>query len=105
MRDNTLRTLADLVRRPIVTEKATIQMEQNKYTFEVERKATKPEIKAAIEQLFDVKVSAVNTLIPPRKKRRVGKFIGFKPQYKKAIVTLANGDDAEKIRQSLFPEV
>jgi large subunit ribosomal protein L23 len=98
------RYLPDLVRRPIVTEKATIAMEQNKYTFEVIPKATKPEIKAAIENLFDVKVVKVNTSRPPRKKRRVGKFIGYKPQYKKAIVTVAAGDE-DKIRQILFPEV
>jgi len=104
MPDNTLRTLADLVRRPLVTEKATMLMEQEKYTFEVAPKATKTQIKAAIEQLFDVKVKAVNTVTPPRKKRRVGKFVGFKAHYKKAIVTLASGD-GEKIRQVLFPEV
>jgi len=98
------RYLADLVHRPIVTEKATMLMEQNKYTFEVSPKATKPEIKAAIESLFDAKVVAVNTILPPRKKRRVGKFAGFKPRYKKAIVTLA-ADDVEKVRQTLFPEV
>jgi large subunit ribosomal protein L23 len=98
------RYLPDLVRRPIVTEKATIAMEQNKYTFEVIPKATKPEIKAAIENLFDVKVVKVNTSRPPRKKRRVGKFVGYKPQYKKAIVTVAAGDE-DKIRQVLFPEV
>ncbi|GAB1540201.1 50S ribosomal protein L23 [Scytonema sp. NUACC21] len=98
------RKLPDLVRRPIVTEKATILMEQNKYTFEVTPKATKPEIKAAIEDLFDVKVLGVNTAKPPRRKKRVGRFIGFKPQYKRAIVTVAAGD-VEKIRQVLFPEV
>ena len=98
------RDLADLVRRPIVTEKATILMEQNKYTFEVIPKATKPEIRAAIEHLFDVKVVKVNTLNPPRKKRRVGKFIGYKPQYKRAIVTVA-ASDVEKVRQVLFPDV
>ncbi|MBD2772466.1 50S ribosomal protein L23 [Iningainema tapete] len=98
------RNLADLVRRPIVTEKATILMEQNKYTFEVIPKATKPQIKAAIENLFEIKVEQVNTANPPRKKRRVGKFIGYKPQYKRAIVTVAAGD-VEKIRQVLFPEV
>lgn len=98
------RNLPDLVRRPIVTEKATIMMEQNKYTFEVVPKATKPQIRAAIEDLFDVKVEKVNTSRPPRKKRRVGKFIGFKPQYKRAIVTVAAGD-VDKIRQVLFPEV
>lgn len=98
------RNLADLVRRPILTEKATIQMEQNKYTFEVVPTATKPEIKAAIEDLFEVKVQKVNTQRLPRKKRRVGKFVGYKPHYKKAIVTVATGDE-EKIRKVLFPEV
>jgi large subunit ribosomal protein L23 len=79
-------------------------MEQNKYTFEVTPQATKPEIKAAIEDLFQVKVVQVNTQHLPRKKRRVGKFIGFKSHYKRAIVTLAPGDE-DKIRQVLFPEV
>jgi len=66
--------------------------------------ATKPEIKAAIESLFDVKVVQVNTQRPPRKKKRVGKFQGYKPQYKKAIVTLAAGDE-DTLRKALFPEV
>lgn len=94
------RNLADLVLRPIVTEKATLLLEQNKYVFEVILKATKPEIKAAIESLFDVEVTSVNTIRPPRKKRRVGKFIGYKPQYKRAIVTLSAEDSI-----TLFPEV
>lgn len=94
------RHLADLVLRPIVTEKATLLLEQNKYVFEVVLKATKPEIKAAIESLFEVKVTSVNTLRPPRKKRRVGRFVGYKPQYKRAIVTLAEGNSI-----TLFPEV
>lgn len=98
------RNLADLIRRPIVTEKATMLMEQNKYTFEVTKTAKKPQIKAAIEDLFGVKITQVNTAISPRKKRRIGKFIGYKPQYKKAIVTVASGD-VEKIRQALFPDV
>jgi large subunit ribosomal protein L23 len=94
------RKLADLVLRPIVTEKATMLLEQNQYVFEVVPKATKPEIKAAIQSLFDVKVISVNTLRPPRKQRRVGKFLGYKPQYKRAIVTLSPGDSI-----TLFPEV
>ena len=94
------RDLPDLIRRPIVTEKATLLLEQNKYVFEVVPTATKPLIKAAIESLFDVKVVSVNTLNPPRKKRRVGKFVGYKAQYKRAIVTLAEGDSI-----TLFPEV
>lgn len=98
------RQLPDLIRRPIVTEKATRFMEENKYTFEVTPQATKPEIKAAIEDLFQVKVVQVNTQQQPRKKKRVGKFIGYKSRYKRAIVTLAPGD-GEKIRQVLFPDV
>lgn len=94
------RNLADLIIKPIVTEKATLLLEQNQYVFEVVPKATKPEIKAAIESLFDVKVTSVNTARPPRKKKRVGRFLGFKPQVKRAIVTLQEGDSI-----NLFPEV
>lgn len=94
--------LADLVIRPIVTEKATYMMEENKFVFEVVKPATKPEIRAAIESLFDVKVVKVNTMNQPRKKRRVGQSIGYKPQYKKAIVTLAEGDSLQSI---FFPEL
>jgi large subunit ribosomal protein L23 len=94
------RALPDLIRRPLVTEKATILLEDNKYTFEVVPKATKPQIKAAIEQLFDVKVIKIHTMNPPRKARRVGRFAGHRPQVKKAIVTLAAGDTI-----TLFPEV
>lgn len=94
------RDLADLVRRPLVTEKATMLMELNQYTFEVAPKATKPQIKAAIEYLFNVKVVGVTTQNPPRKKRRVGRFVGYKALYKRAVVTLAPGDSI-----TLFPEV
>ena len=94
------RDLADLVIKPIITEKATLLLEENKYVFDVLPKATKPEIKAAIESLFDVKVTGVNTIRPPRKKRRVGRFIGHKPLYKRAIITLEEGDSIE-----LFPDV
>lgn len=94
------RDLVDLIRCPIVTEKATNLLEENKYVFEVAIKASKPEIKAAIEILFGVKVTKVNTLIPPRQHKRVGKFLGYKPLYKRAIVTLNEGDTI-----TLFPEV
>jgi large subunit ribosomal protein L23 len=94
------RQLADLIVKPIVTEKATLLLEDNKYTFDVLPKATKPEIKAAIEMLFDVKVTKVNTARPPRKTKRVGRFLGYKPQFKRAIVTLQEGDSI-----SLFPDV
>ena len=87
--------LADIVIRPIVTEKATYMMEDNKYVFEVVKTSTKPEIRAAIESLFDVKVVKVNTMNQPRKTRRVGQSVGYKPQYKKAIVTLAEGQNID----------
>jgi large subunit ribosomal protein L23 len=94
------RNLMDLVRRPIITEKATLLLENNQYTFEVSPRSTKPEIKAAIESLFEVKVIAISTINPPRKQRRVGKFLGYRPIYKRAVVTLADGDSIP-----LFPEV
>jgi large subunit ribosomal protein L23 len=94
------RKLADLVYRPIITEKATIGLENNHYTFEVDLKADKPEIRAAIEYLFDVKVIGISTYNPPRKKKRVGKFAGFKPGVKRAVVKLAEGNTIP-----LFPEV
>jgi large subunit ribosomal protein L23 len=94
------RSLADLIVKPIVTEKATLLLEDNKYVFDVLPKATKPEIKAAIELLFEVKVAKVNTARLPRKTKRVGRFLGYKPQFKRAIVTLQEGDSI-----SLFPEV
>lgn len=94
------RSLPDLVNRPLVTEKATRLLADNQYIFEVAPKATKPEIKAAIESLFDVKVVSVNTQNPPQKKKRVGRFMGSKPHFKRAIVTLAQGSEIV-----LFPEV
>jgi large subunit ribosomal protein L23 len=94
------RELIDLVRKPVITEKATILLEQNKYVFDVAKQATKPEIKKAIEMLFDVKVTKVNVQNLPRQKRRMGRYIGTKPQYKRAIVTLAEEDTI-----TLFPEV
>ncbi len=100
MTDYNPRDLADLILKPIVTEKATRQMEENKYVFDVLPRATKPEIRAAIESLFDVSVTSVNTLKLPRKKRRVGRYLGYKAQYKRAIVTLKEGDSI-----TLFPEV
>jgi large subunit ribosomal protein L23 len=99
-RQNDPRRLVDCIIRPLVTEKATRLLEQNQYTFAVQPQATKPEIKAAIELLFNVRVVAVNTLHPPERRKRVGRFTGHKPHYKKAIVTLAQGD-----KIVLFPEV
>jgi large subunit ribosomal protein L23 len=79
----------DLVKYPLLTEKTIKLIEQNQYSFAVDANATKTSVKSAIEKLFDVKVIAVNTSLQALKKRRVGKFIGKRTQYKRAIVTLA----------------
>ena len=84
--------LIDLIKYPIITDKATKLLESNQYSFATDVKATKPEIKLAIEYLFQVKVTSVNTHHTPRKTRRIGKFIGHKPNYKRAIVTLSPGN-------------
>jgi large subunit ribosomal protein L23 len=91
--------LADVIRRPLITEKATRALELNQYTFEVDHRAAKPDIKAAVESLFDVKVVGVSTMNPPRRTRRVGRFAGKRAQVKKAVVRLADGNAIQ-----LFPE-
>jgi len=82
--------VVSLVKYPILTEKATQLLQNNQYSFAVDKKSNKISIKAAIEELFDVKVIAVNTSLRPLKFRRFQKFIGKKPRYKRAIVTLAS---------------
>ncbi|ABX09607.1 50S ribosomal protein L23 [Prochlorococcus marinus str. MIT 9211] len=91
--------LADVIRRPLITEKATRGLDLNQYTFEVDPRAAKPDIKAAIEKMFDVKVIGISTMNPPRRTRRVGRFAGKRSQVKKAIVRLAEGNTIQ-----LFPE-
>ena len=86
------RSSAQIIKYPIITDKGTRLLENNQYSFIVDRYSNKLTIKAAIEYLFNVKVIKVNTCRLPRKKKRVGKFIGWKPQNKKAIVTLSEGD-------------
>jgi large subunit ribosomal protein L23 len=81
-----------IIKYPIITDKATRLLENNQYSFIVDRYSDKIKIKEAIEYLFNVKVVKVNTCCLPRKKKRVGKYIGWKSQYKKAIVSLAEGD-------------
>ena len=81
-----------IIKYPLITDKAMRNLENNQYSFIVDRYSDKIAIKDSIEFLFNVKVSKVNTCRLPRKKKRVGKYIGWKPQYKKAIVTLVEGD-------------
>ena len=82
----------DVIKRPVVTEKTTGAMEANQYTFEVDLRATKTQIKQAIEQIFNVKVVKVNTSRVPGKVRRRGRTEGRTSEWKKAVVTLREGD-------------
>lgn len=81
----------DVLKRPLITEKATAMMEQGKYLFEVDRNANKTQIKQAVEEIFDVKVTKVNTMRQIGKIRRQGRTQGRTREIKKAIVTLAEG--------------
>lgn len=83
--------LYDVIRSPIITEKATMASEQNQVLFRVSSSATKPEIKKAVEALFNVKVKAVNTLVRKGKVKRFRGMKGRQSDVKKAIVTLEPG--------------
>jgi large subunit ribosomal protein L23 len=82
----------DILKAPIITEQSTKLIEsQNRYTFKVDRKANKVEIKKAVETIFNVKVLSVNTVNVLPKFKRMGKYEGYKSAYKKAVVKLAEG--------------
>ena len=81
----------DVIKSPVITEKATLGSEHKQVTFKVAIDATKPAIKAAVEALFDVKVKKVNTLRQEGKVKRFRGVIGKRAEYKKAMVTLAEG--------------
>ena len=85
----------DVIVSPAITEKSTMASEQNQVIFNVARKASKPEIKAAIEALFGVKVTAVNTMIRKGKLKRFRGTVGRQSDVKKAIVTLADGQSID----------
>ena len=85
----------DVIVSPAITEKSTMASEQNQVVFNVARKATKPEIKAAIEALFSVKVTAVNTLVRKGKVKRFRGTTGRQNDVKKAVVTLAEGQSID----------
>ncbi len=85
-----------IIRRPLITEKSTIERElDNVVTFAVDPRANKLEIKDAVERLFDVKVVEVRTARIKGKPRRVGRFQGYRPSWKKARVKLREGDNIE----------
>ncbi|MDD4000161.1 MAG: 50S ribosomal protein L23 [Bacilli bacterium] len=81
----------EMIIRPLITEKATKLVDEGKYTFEVMPGINKIEVKRAIEEVFDVNVVSVNIIKVRKKERRVGKYSGFRPAVRKAIVTLQKG--------------
>lgn len=85
----------DILIKPLVTEKTTALMEEHKYTFRVPLAATKVEIRQAVEQIFKVKVQAVNTMRYEGKMKRLGRTQGRRSDWKKAIVTLKPGETIE----------
>jgi large subunit ribosomal protein L23 len=97
--------LEDVIKRPLITEKNTLLMEQGQYSFEVAKEANKIQIRAAVEATFNVHVKAVNTLNVKRKvrsrvaSRRGGRIVGHEAAWKKAIVTLQPGDRIDLFEQ------
>lgn len=85
----------DIIRNPVVTEKSTYASENNQVVFDVAISATKPQIKAAVEKLFSVKVKAVNTLTRKGKNKVFRRIAGRRPDVKKAIVTLEEGQSID----------
>ena len=88
--------LYSVIKRPLVTEKTTIARDEgNKYFFEVDRRATKIDINSAVEKIFKVKVVEVNTINMKGKKKRSGRIMGKRKNWKKAVVPLAAGNSIE----------
>lgn len=87
--------LRELVKRPLITERTTKLMEDNKYCFLVDPKANKTQIKQAIEEIFKVKVKSVNTFNRLGKIKRMGRHEGRRPSWKRAVVTLEAGSRIE----------
>ncbi|MDK2985325.1 MAG: large subunit ribosomal protein [Clostridia bacterium] len=85
----------DIIIKPVITEKTMGLMEENKYTFIVDKRANKIQIKKAIEELFDVEVDKVRTMNLKGKLRRMGRYQGYTSSKKKAIVTLKEGSRIE----------
>lgn len=79
------------IKQPHITEKATALSDKKQYVFRVETSATKPQVKRAVEKLYGVKVVSVRIISVPGKSKRLGRTQGFRPGFKKAIVTLKEG--------------
>ncbi|BBM19713.1 MULTISPECIES: 50S ribosomal protein L23 [Enterococcus] len=88
--------LLDVIKRPVITEKSMLDMDEKKYTFEVDTRANKTLVKQAVEAAFDVKVKNVNIMNAKPKAKRMGKYQGFTKKRRKAVVTLS--EDSKEIQ-------
>ncbi len=96
-----MKTAHDIIIKPIITEDSMDRLQDGKYTFKVAKDANKIEIAKAVEEIFDVKVAKVNTISVKGKLKRMGRYAGFRPDWKKAIVTL-EGDKTIEFFDGMF---
>ena len=94
-------TSHDIIRRPVITEKTMTAMAENKYTFIVHINSNKSQIKRAVEEVFGVKVASVQTIRTMGKTKRMGVHVGKRADYKKAIITLAEGSKSIEFFEGL----
>ena len=92
---------SDIILKPIITEDSIARLADGRYTFKVAKTATKVEIAKAVEKLFDVEVAKVNTISVKGKQKRMGRSVGYRPDWKKAIVTL-EGDKTIEFFEGLY---
>lgn len=97
-----MKTPYDIIKKPIITEKSMGAMAEKKYTFLVAPDANKVEIKKAIEEIFDVEVEKINTIKLPGKFKRLGVHTGYRPDRKKAVVTLTKDSKAIEFFEGLM---
>lgn len=83
-----MKTAHDIIIKPVITEDSMDRLQDKKYTFKVAKDANKIEIAKAVEEIFGVKVAKVNTISVKGKQKRMGRYVGYRPDWKKAIVTL-----------------
>ncbi len=97
-----MKTAQDIIVKPIITERSMSMIEQKKYTFKVAKDSNKIEIAKAVEELFGVKVAAVNTMNVKGRYKRQGRYEGYQPDWKKAIVTLTEGSKTIEFFDGMF---
>ena len=96
-----MRAAQDIIITPVITEDSMDRLQDNRYTFKVAKDANKVEIASAVEELFGVKVAKVNTMNVKGKQKRMGRYVGYRPDWKKAIVTV-EGDKTIEFFEGLY---